>query len=128
MKILTVFLLIVFLAFSVQASEVKKADRPLDVGVELSADPNVHEAIYEVLKAKGISCSGLSTKKDGIVTIINSSSDEPKITVAEIQAEINKIKTEQDIEKMIQAEIRVLSIQSLKDKGKLDKDYKDKDK
>ena len=102
------------------------ADRPLDVGVAMSADPLVHEAVYAVLKSKNISCSGLSTRKDGTVTILNSSSDNPIITVAEIQAEINKLVAEQDIEKLIQDEIRALSIQSLKDKGKIPHNWKDK--
>lgn len=134
MKILTFFLLVIFLVVSVQAQEVKglggvgevsaKADRPIDVGVELSKDPYIHQAVYAVLEKKGVSCTGLSTKKDGTVTILQSSSDDPKITVAEIQAEIDKIKLAQEYEAKIEKRIRELAIADLKAKGEIPQDYK----
>lgn len=101
-----------------------KADRTLDLGA-VSADANTHQAMYAVLKSKGISCEGLETTKEGYIRIIKASSTDP-ITPAEIQAELDKIKAASDIEVLIQSEVRVVAIQSLKDKGKLDKNYTDK--
>ena len=90
----------------------------------MSANPNIHQAVYAVLEAKGMSCAGLSTKKDGTITIIKSSSADPKITVQEIQAEINKIKSAQDIEALIQAEIRAIAVKNLISQGKIPADSK----
>jgi hypothetical protein len=126
MRLFIITIFIILLCVCVQAQETKKANRPLDIGVELSADPNIHQAVYAVLEAKGISCTGLSTRKDGTVTVLQASDTKPLITAAEIQAEINKIKAAQDIEVLIADEMRELAIQSLKDKGKIDKNYKDK--
>ena len=123
MKLFIITLLFCLLAIPAMA----KQDRPLDVGVAISADPLVHEALYEVLKAKGISCSGLSTRKDGTVTIINSSFGMGAITVAEIQAEIDKIRAGQDIEVLIKKEIRKIAIEKLKKEGKIPQGYKDKE-
>jgi hypothetical protein len=104
-------------------------DKPVAVSKVTAADKNTQQAIYNVLDKKGISCSGLETKQDGTVTVIGAS-DDPKITDADIQAELVNIKTAADNEALIQAEItavaRVTAIQSLKDKGKLDKTYIDK--
>lgn len=123
MKIIYLVLLILFATGIIYAAETTKA-RVLDIGT-LSADPNIHEAVYTVLKTKGISCSGLSTRKDGTITVLNPSSTE-KITVAEIQKELDKIIAQQEIEKLITIEIRSLAIESLKKKGIIPADYKDK--
>ncbi len=104
MRIVYIVLLMLFAAGIIYAAETK-IDRPLDGGVAISADPNVHQAIYNVLKEKGISCSGLSTRKDGTVTVIGASSATPVITAAEIQSAIDTIKAEQDIEKLIRNRI-----------------------
>ena len=121
------FLITVLLFGLLAIPAIAGQDRPLDVGVALSADPIVHEALYVVLKAKGISCSGLSTRKDGMVTILNSSSADPKITVKEIQDEIDKIKAGQDIEVLILKKIRNIAIDKLKKDGKIPQGYKDKE-
>jgi hypothetical protein len=107
----------------VQAQEAKIADRPLDVGISASADPDIHEAVYMVLKNKGISCDGLSTKKDGVITILNPSSTKA-VSADEINTELAKIKQAKDYEALIQAEIRKLAIASLIKEGKIPADYK----
>jgi hypothetical protein len=124
MKSLYLLIIIFFLCGIAIAQETVKVDRPLDVGVAISSDPLVHEAVYAVLRDKGISCSGLETKKDGTVTILNSSSAEPKITAAEIQTAIDDIKKAQEVEAKIQAEIRAIAIKSLVAKGEIPVDTK----
>ena len=123
MRLFIISMLIIFFCVGVQAQEAKKANRPLHVGIFASANPDIHEAVYGVLKNKNITCDGLSTKKDGIITILNPSSTKP-ITAAEINVEIIKIRQAKNVEAKIQAEIRAMAIKSLVDKGKIPRETK----
>lgn len=125
MKKLTPILLLIFLlCYAGVLRSADKVDKNIDFGSAINTSPLTHPAVYDVLKAKGVSCEGLETK-DGYIRIINASAD---VTIApsEIQAEIDKIKAEQDIEVLIQKEIRKLAIDNLKKEGKISVDYIDK--
>jgi hypothetical protein len=106
-----------------------KPDKKLAVTAATAADPNVHQAIYNILSAKKISCSGLETKKDGTVTVKDASAD-VAITDADIQAELVNIKTAADNEALIQTEIvteaRAAAVAKLIKDGTLPKGYIDK--
>jgi len=122
MKTLTILLISSLLISPAFAQEAVKVNKPVSVG-ELSADPNIHQAMYKVLAEKGISCTGLATKKDGTITILNASKADVKITAQELQVAVDKIKTEKEIQVKIEKRIRELATADLKAKGEIPKDY-----
>jgi hypothetical protein len=102
-------------------------DRILDCG-SLAKNKNLQPAIYRILKDKGVSCFGMTTKADGTVVVKNASADKPEITSSEIDAALKAIDAENDAEVLIQTEIRALAISNLKKNGKIPANYKDKGK
>jgi len=105
----------------------KRINRSLDVG-SLKNAKHLHQAIYNILKKKNISCSGLTTTKEGKVIVKQASSSTPIITGAEIQAEINKINKKEAIERKISQKekdvLRKMAITELKKSGDIPLDYK----
>ncbi len=100
-------------------------DRVLDVGT-MKPDKNLHQAIYSVLKNKGISCSGLRTSKDtNEVIVIGASAETPLISGAEIKVQLDKIKLDREIKEKIENKIRQLAIDKLKAEGQIPQDYRE---
>jgi hypothetical protein len=129
MKKLIVTLIFLFLIVPCAIYAADKADKTVAVSKATAADKNTQQAIYNVLGKKGISCSGLETKKDGTVTVKDASAD-VAITDADIQAELVNIKTAADNEALIQTEIvteaRAAAVAKLIKDGTLPKGYIDK--
>jgi hypothetical protein len=95
-------------------------DMVIDIG-SIPADISLHQAIYNLMKSKGVTCDGLVVK-DGKVTIINPSG-QVQITAQDISDNITNIKNDDAIKLKIAKKIRQMAIDELKKKGEIPQDY-----